>query len=442
MEAPRCSTMATAGLVLLMACLAPSVRGEVEPDQLTSGMGRFGSILCEDVDDDGRDEIVFGSYDGYVVSTEYRGGEYFVDWTSEQYGTRVWGLTCGQFDSDPAVEIIIGDGEGVVRSVDGRTKKLEWTSDTLVRDAHGLLLHDIDGDEKNELIVGTGFKTDQGWGTVYFFRQNSSEPYDQLDPFDSRLRHIEIADLDNDGDDELIVTSGAALGDVKGEGYFRIFDLSTKELEYKSPDLEGCMEGMAVVDLEGDGILEIVVSNGYRYRDGWCYIYHYIGGEYTRVWKSENIGPKAYGLDVGDVDADGVTEIVLSNMAGYVYIFDGTTFGLEWRSENLGRDVLGIVIGDPDGDGEMELIAGQGGYNGKGDFTSGYSTPHVYVIDGKTHSVEYVMGDVDEVVQWMKAVILGLVALAVLQAGLVARFWIMRKRNRKKQLERKMGGSV
>ena len=414
-------------ILLALSPLTPSTSAEVEPDSLRSGIGRFNSILCEDVDDDGRDEILFGSYEGYVVSVEYLKGDYVVDWESKKFGTRTWGLTTGQFDNDSAVEIIVGDGDGIVRAIDGKSKKIEWTSEELTRDAHGLLLHDMDDDGKNELIVGTGFKTDQNWGQLYLFRQNQSKHYDAFEPFDSRLRELDVRDVDGDGEEELVVGCGVSLGDVGGEGYIRVFDLETKELEWKSPDLGGCVEGLRVVDLDGDGILEIVASNGYRYREGFCFIYHYEDGEYKRLWKSRNIGPKAYGLDVGDIDDDGVQEIVVGNLAGYIYVFNGVTYEEEWKSENLGRDILGITIGDPDGDGEIEIIAGQGGYIGKGDYTSGYTTPHVYVIDGKTHEVEAVLGEIDELLQWVKVVILIAVVVGLVELGVLVRLKVKKE---------------
>jgi hypothetical protein len=357
-------------------------------------------------------------------------GDYNVDWTSPKFGTRVWGLRAGQFDDDESLEIIIGDGDGVVRSIDGKTKEIEWTSDNLVRDAHGILLHDMDGDGKNELLVGTGFKTDQGWGQVYFFRSNSSEPYDKLPPFDSRLREIDIADIDNDGEEELIVCSGVSLGDIRGEGYIRVFDLETRKLEWKSPDLGGCVEGLKIVDLDSNGILEIIVSNGYRYREGFCFIFSWDGSDYKRLWRSSNIGPKAYGLDIADIDNDDVLEIVVSNMAGNIIVYNAETRQEEWRSKNLGRDILGLVIADPDKDGQLEIIAGQGGYNGKGDFTSGYVTPHVYVIDGRTKEIEEIFGEVDPVLQWMKVGTIALVFLAIIQLAVLSRLWRRHLRNR------------
>ncbi|MBN1389427.1 MAG: VCBS repeat-containing protein [Candidatus Thermoplasmatota archaeon] len=422
-----------AGLICLMFIVTafPFTSAEVSPDALTSGIGRFMSIICEDVDSDGRMEILFGSYDGYVVSVEYYAGDYSVDWTSPKYGTRVWGLRAGQFDQDEGVEIVIGDGDGQVRVLDGRSKELKWSSVPLVRDAHGILLHDIDGDGQNELIVGTGFKTDQGWGQVYFFRQNSSEPYDMLPPFDSRLREIDVADVDNDGEEELIVCSGVSLGDIRGEGYIRIFDLETKELKWKSPDLFGCTEGLKVIDLDGDGTKEIIVTNGYRYREGWCYIFRWDGSDYRRIWKSDNLGPKAYGLDVADIDEDGILEIVISNMDGHIFVYDGMDHQLEWTSRNLGRDIMGLTISDPDKDGHLEIIAGQGGYNGKGDFTSGYVTPHVYVIDGRTKQTEEVMGEVDTVLQWMKVAACTLILLSLVQIALLSRIWLHHIRNRR-----------
>jgi len=408
-------------LLLLLTSFLHAVSADVGPDSLSSGIGRFNSILCEDIDGDGREEILFGSYEGYVVSVEYRNGDYSVDWTSPKFGTRTWGITVGQFDEDSSPEVIVGDGDGIVRSIDGTTKEIEWESEELVRDAHGLLLHDVDGDGENELLVGTGFKTDQPWGQIFIFRQNSTEHYDAFEPFDSRLRELHIADIDNDGEEELIVGSGVSLGDVGGEGYLRVFDLGTKQLEWKSPDLGGCVEGLRVVDLDGDGILEIIASNGYRYREGFCFIFQFNGNSYDRLWKSSNIGPKAYGLDVRDIDRDGDIEIVIGNLAGYVYVFNGITYQEEWRSEILGRDILGIAIGDPDNDGELEIVAGQGGYIGKGDYTSGYGTPHVYVIDGRTHRIEAVLGEEDDLLQWLKLAVLGAAVIWVGELAMIGR---------------------
>ena len=119
--------------------------------------------------------------------------------------------------------------------------------------------------------------------------------------------------------------------------------------------------------------------------------------------------------------------MVLSSMSGFIYVYDAVTYSLEWKSKELGRDVLGVVLADVDKDGQVEIIAGQGGYVGKGDYTSGYVTPHVYIIDGKTKKTEAVLGEIDETSQWLAVAIIVGVALALIQIAIISRI-LMRKR--------------
>ena len=173
-------------------------------------------------------------------------------------------------------------------------------------------------------------------------------------------------------------------------------------MEWKSDDLNGDMVSVRVVDVDGDGEPEIVSSNGYREGPGFAFIFRYSGGGgegsppiYQRVWESENIGPKAWGLGVTDIDADGIKEIVIGNRAGYIWIFDGISRAIEWKSPLLGSDVLGLVLADVDNDGQIEIVAGQGGYQGKADFTSAYTAPRLFIIDGTRHTIEYSLGGRD-----------------------------------------------
>ena len=151
---------------------------------------------------------------------------------------------------------------------------------------------------------------------------------------------------------------------------------------------------------------------------------------------SEDIGPKAYGLDVGDIDGDGIIEIVVGNQPGYIWIFDASTYEVEWKSPLLGTDILGIEIADVDLDGEAEIIATQGGYIGKSDWTSAYTNPHIYVINGKTHEVEFKLGEPDYMVIVLQAAIIILVVITLVHLN-----WILRtkKPRRKVKLDSRRG---
>lgn len=420
-------TLSVAIMVLLV--MVPTVATDVEAADidthfLGSSPGRFNSIKCADIDDDGNVEIVFANTEGHIGIIEATGGTYINEWHSEELGHRIWGIELGDIDDDGTIEIVAGGqaghgGEGLLLVMDGKTREIEWKVQgevmgpdgekvALVRDLHGIAFGDPDMDGETEILVGSGYKTDNPWSYVYIFDVRTHELEGLIGPVDSRIRGVKVVDIDEDGQVEVVFGSGVALGEKPGEGYIYIYGYDTTnrsyELEWTSPDMNGDVQGMEVTDVDGDGHIEMVVTTGYRYREGYVFVLRHLpsgaGGvgkpdSYEIVWQSDDIGPKPYGLDVGDIDGDGVQEIVTGNQPGYIWIFDGVTHKVEWRSELLGTDVLGIDLFDVDKDGQVEIIAGQGGYIGKADWTSGYSAPHIYIIDGTTHTTEAALGEPD-----------------------------------------------
>ncbi len=419
-------------LPAVLAVVAPAASAVVEPDLLGSGCGRFQSLYAGDIEGDGAHELLFGNYEGYIVQLQYRAGDFFVEWQSPQHGERCWGLDVGDCDDDGESEIVVGDGEGDLYVYDAVTHELEWKRQgQMVRDAHGIVIADLEGDGSTEIVVGTGYKTDQDWGQLYIWAGDGSSdvPLRSYGPYDSRLRGIAVADLDGDGEREIAFGSGVNLGDIEGKGYVRILDAATGRLEWQSEDMGGDVEGLVVYDTDLDDRPNIVVGSGYRYREGHVTVYQYdtTEGDYAELWRSEYIGPKAWGVAVGDCDNDGSVEVIVGNQPGYIRILDAVTGNVEWESDLLGTDIFGISLDDVDRDGQLEIVASQGGYQGKGDFTSGYTDPHIYVIDGATRDFEHVLGVRDVWATALTALLMLLVLVALVELGIIAKDRIARR---------------
>ena len=242
-------------LPAVLAALAPAASAVVEPDLQGSGCGRFQALFAGDIDGDGAHEVLFGNYEGYVIQLQYRAGDFFVEWESPQHAERCWGLAVGDCDDDGENEIVVGDGEGDLYVYDAVSHDLEWKRQgQMVRDAHGVVIADLEGDGSTEIVVGTGYKTDQDWGRLYIWAgDGSSDKYlRSYGPYDSRLRGIGVADLDGDGENEMVFGCGVNLGDIEGKGYVRVVDAATGQLEWQSEDVGGDAQGLVVYDTDLD----------------------------------------------------------------------------------------------------------------------------------------------------------------------------------------------
>jgi tetratricopeptide (TPR) repeat protein len=145
-------------------------------------------------------------------------------------------------------------------------------------------------------------------------------------------------------------------------------------------------------DVDGDGVNDIVTSAPTHTIDGSPAgrVYVYSGKSGKLVWTQTGSSGGRLGIGIeaaGDVNADGIPDVIASAPGiGRAYIYSGKdgkvllTLGAGDPSEAFGRHVSGV--GDINGDGHADVIVGAPGNN-----AAGQGAGRAYVYSGKDGSV-------------------------------------------------------
>ncbi len=168
---------------------------------------------------------------------------------------------------------------------------------------------------------------------------------------------IAWGDLDADGDVDYF-------GKRWGQGYVvQLNDGSGRFREgWRMEDGRSTVGGVALADLDGDGDLDALVTNGFRdtgshptillWNDG--------GGQFSDSGQRLNATLGAE-LAVGDLDGDGDLDLFVSNMdlPNEVWLNDGGQLIDSGLRLGESSDVSGKPsLGDLDGDGDLDLVVG------------------------------------------------------------------------------------
>lgn len=185
----------------------------------------YSSPAVEDIDGDGRKEIIFSNYTITVLDAAT--------------GETKWKVNSGKDRNTPVSEFGVSNGH-------------TWSD---------IEVHDINGDGKKEIITGHGHGVISVLDCNGYFLSGWPQT-----PRDASVRSVEVSDLDNDGKKEIIVglgvTDNTSVYVYNYDGTLRPGWPQTQGENGKSSWTYGIfMDGIATADLNNDGKKEIIVPS-------------------------------------------------------------------------------------------------------------------------------------------------------------------------------------
>jgi len=318
------------------------------------------TLTTRDLDGDGWDEFVSLCKDGAVSVHGYT----YAPWVLPGLGSLFSGdIITGQMDNDPAIEIAVTDG----RVIDTDTHLAQWTWAPKFG-AH-LQAADIDGDGRDELIGA------EAWSTVFAYDVERQLPKWSI-PTPQDIGAILLDDIDGDGVQELL------LGDGQW-GKIHAYSTATQLEEWFITNPEHGVTNIAVGDVNNDGMKEVLWGAGAT-SSGNDRLYVGNWASRTIAWENIQLDGPFVGPEVGDLDGDGIAELVFASTesnAGYasgrIVVVDSRTMKVRAVSQGVAGGTFGwtgikdLKLRDVDGDGRPEiLVAGGWLYDG---LIEGYS---------------------------------------------------------------------
>ncbi len=380
--------------------------------------GWYSSPAVGDLDGDGKPEVIGASYSLFALNGE----DGSVQWSVDPPGGRIWpGVVLADLSGDGDLEIAVSSGGGHV-AVYNHLGQPEpgWPQNPAVNELRSLAVADLDGSGSMELVVGQA-KLDKINAWVFEYNGVLRPGWPQVTTTEGSAAgiyndNIGLGDIDGDGQLELFIPSdtitisgyepdGSALPthpmyhDQSGHDMDFWGEVPAYvDLAFETRGWGPCYEAFTaranfadgpanVVDVDGDGIMELVVSgdvhncNTSPYTDLYNTVYifnldrsRFNAGGYDWTTPPVNTGaPVIQDYNVlesvapnpvtVDLDGDGEIEILFPSYDGKMHAFwlDKTEHG-SWPypvykpAEGFYRGASEPVVADLDNNGSPEII--------------------------------------------------------------------------------------
>lgn len=324
--------------------------------------GNEKSLAFADLNQDGHIDLVVAhsSLDEVVVFLGSKSGE-LKQAGRFPAGQKPTNVTTSDIDADGHIDLVIANHETSSLTLllgDGRGGFVAAPNSPLHVDVHPHLhvarAYDIDNDKSVDLLVDN--RTGRGVLVLKGIGDGTFEQVGKLidmggDPYLGMV----VGDINGDGLLDLITPNedsvGIALNTDSNDMSFRL----VQPVNVKSPF------ALELADIDADGILDLVVASDGR--ESSVQVLKGDGrGNFRRLGASLPISRGAKSIAVGDINADGAADVLVTSWSSDVIVILGGSdplFSIRVTLDDIGNP-WGVAIADMNGDGFGDLIIADG----------------------------------------------------------------------------------
>jgi len=307
-------------------------------------------IVSGDINDDGRMDIVAATYNsGNQIHILENDGSVDNPWESHLVGTAngyVNGLELADFDGDGDLDILSCDwGGGLLLWNNTNKTTMAFTGPYSIggsRYIANIAINDLDNDGDMDIISTFYSDTIMVW-------ENPGSPFTTWNGWianvtDTATRSIIPTDLDNDNKTDLVV------GHTWRQGKVTIWKYDTTpwgEWSYYTVFDDDRIENIAVADLDDDGYNDIIAPE--HSDNGYVHIWKNNGNPFDDPWSMVTIGSTGFktdGILVADFDDDGTLDILTGDYSTSLNLWrsTGDPFSDSWTPTEYNTDIGAGVV--------------------------------------------------------------------------------------------------
>ncbi|MBT3218172.1 MAG: VCBS repeat-containing protein [Proteobacteria bacterium] len=259
-----------------------------------------------------------------------------------------WRVGSTDMDGDGDIDFYVSlKDDGVVRWLENRPRK-QWTARVFSTEfgVIEIVPSDFDQDGDRDWIGAPGFFGD--WVTFFEQRINSLVE-ERLGDRLSSPYSIALADVDNDGDDDVVVGAWRSLTWMQNGAEWKSHTIDDRLSLIRNTRLE-------VADFDDNGNIDIAAI----WYDKGAWLYFHFDGQ-PELWDQVKLDHNAEDLALVDVDEDGLLDVVLVSKNKLKWYRNPGSADQEWVATNMGShkssDRAGLLVVDSDLDGHSEVLS-------------------------------------------------------------------------------------